>query len=563
MKLHTEVQGIGELLAGYRLLVPIHQRAFAWTESEVSQLWEDLTRAQIEETEGYFVGPVVLSEPAAPTNRHSVIDGQQRLATISLLFAAVATYLRRHSEQSRAQLLEEEFLGKKDIRTLRREPKLTLGEDDAHYFRELVDSGSTGKVPERPEGRKPSHVLLWEAYTYLYKRIEALAESTGKSWVESLMNLVEFLRGSVEIILVLVGSDQNAFLIFETLNDRGLRLTTSDLLKNHIFSQAGDHLDPVRKDWTEMTASLEAVGGDDVTPTFLRHYWISNREMVRERYLYRKIAESIRSTPAVVELSTGLARSAAVYAALLSPSDSHWRNSTEIRQNLSWLQVFRVVTPRPLLLAAVETMSKNEIQKVIAAVTRWSVRLAIVGGLGSGTVEDAYGRAARRIRKGKLRSVSALRSELSEILPSDEEFRASFANKTIRNRRQARYLLLRLEEKLRQDRRESAELAPNENERQVDLEHVLPRNADEELWGHFVSEDVRSFVDRLGNLTLLRSTENRAVGATSFEAKKHSYSRSDLLLTRELTEHQSWNPEAIANRQDRMARLAVRAWPAL
>lgn len=217
------------------------------------------------------------------------------------------------------------------------------------------------------------------------------------------MGLVDYLRDSVEVITVIVGSDQNAFLIFETLNDRGLRLTTTDLLKNHLFSQAGDRLDFVRKAWAEMTAGLESVGGDDITATFLRHYWISNREMVRERALFATISTEVRSTSAAVELADGLGQSSEGYAALLSPSHSRWHR-TAVRDDLFWLRVFRVATPRPLLLAALEKLPPNDFARFIAAVTKWSFRLAITGG---SRLAALAGPSSRRVRSprgfGRLR----------------------------------------------------------------------------------------------------------------------------------------------------------------
>jgi hypothetical protein len=308
-----------------------------------------------------------------------------------------------------------------------------------------------------------------------------------------------------------------------------------------------------------MRAALEAIDDDDATPMFLRHFWISTRAMVREKELYRIISAKIRGSAGAVELARGLARSAERYAALANPSHPAWQTS-RIRSALEVLQLFRVVTPRPLLLAAHEVLSE-EFEGVVAAVARWSVRLAIKGGLGSGTVEELYGEVARKIRKGNILRVRDLRRELNEVLPADEDFERSFSIKALRNQKQLRYLLRHLEIEERRRSGESSELTPTLDERTLSLEHVLPRRPDAGAWTGIGAEDRQLYVDRIGNTCLMLTNENRAAGASDFAAKREYYENSNLLLTRQLGAVQNWSAAEISKRQEKLAKLAVAAWP--
>lgn len=548
------------MLASFRLAVPIHQRSFAWTEEQVSELWEDLSRARYDDPDGYFIGPIVIGETTSAGERIIVIDGQQRLATISLLFAAVISFFRKMGDDDRARIIDSRYLAERDIVSLEREPKLVLGSEDDEFFRQLIEAAVSGGELPSPEVRKPSQELIRGAYDFLVGRVVHICEEAGGNWREELLAFRDFVDASVEVIVVRVGTDQNAYLIFETLNDRGLRLTTSDLLKNHLFGQAGNRLDLVRRRWTEMTSALAGIGEDDPTPEFLRHFWISTRGMVREKALYRTISRDIRTPAAAAKLASGLASSAERYGSLANPAHPQWR-TTQVRRALTVFQMFRVTTPRPLLLAAIEELAEKTFEAALVAISGWSIRLAISGGLGSGTVEEAYGEAARRVRKGEIGSVAKLKTYLKSTLPSDEEFEAAFSTKGMRNRRQARFLLAELEKQARRQLGRSEELEANLDESQVNLEHVMPHNLEGAAWNHVRADDHPLYVDRLGNMALMLRGENLEAGSHGFKKKKSFYAMSELVLTAEIAELKEWSPDTISERQRRLAKLAVLAWP--
>ena len=562
LDLETTAQGLGNLLASGRLRVPQHQRPFAWTEDEVSRLWLDIRRAQREEPDGYFIGPLVLSSQSPSGRHHFVIDGQQRLACAALLISAMAAHLSRHCDQDRARLLAGEYLVTRDIDTLESDPKLVLGEYDDNYFRTIVNTAISGSPIPEPNPRVGSQVRLHKAYTYFESQIAMQFPITFDNWKAGLLELKNYLHDSVEAICVNIGADQNAYLIFETLNDRGLRLTTSDLLKNYLFSQAGDKLEHVRSDWSHITTSLDDVSPDDSMPLFLRHHWISTQGFIRQKDLYRTISNRIQSSTGSADFTAELVSSADLYADLTNPSHPRWNPyGTSVRNHLSELQIFRVVTPMPLLLSGLAVLNEKRFCQIVAAVKRWSIRLAISGRLGSGGVEEAYGEASRRIRSGEITSIGKLTSFMRRVLPDDENFRAAFATSGARNNRQARYLLASLEQQARMELSKSTDLVPSLDESVVNIQHILPRNPASAEWSHVSADDRQIFTNRLGNIALFSVEDNRRVGAGSFDDGRVFYESSGLVLTREIADVPQWDRLAIVTRQNRLADLAVRTWP--
>lgn len=561
MNLAAVTGGIGNVLRHRTLAVPVHQRPYAWKLGNVTALWDDLQRARLEAPEGYFLGQLVLGDADPNAATAKVIDGQQRLATITLLYAAAVRLFHNGGDGERAGYFRTRFLQDLNPATLERRPKLQLTVDDDVFFQALVTAASAEPAQQLPAPSRESHKLLLAAYTFLSEKLAAATAAAGTSWQTQLVQILDFVEKSVEIIEIQVGSDQNAYLIFETLNDRGVRLTTADLLKNMVYGKAGPQLGVVQDAWTRMVQNLDSLNDDDAVTTFLRHHWISTEAHVREKELYKKISSSVNTSTAVVQLTSGLVPSSDNYAALLSPSDPQW-TSTPARDALELIRLFRVITVRPLLLAIVEGTSGTMQAAMLVAVGSWSLRLAVAGGLGTGTTEEALGAAARAVRTGSVASVAALRAHLGNVIVDDETFRTAFSTYRPSNTKQSRHLLIALEKQAARYAGDPVEQVPNPNETVVNLEHVMPRRPDVAgPWATLATSDQYSvYVARLGNHALMLATANMAVANDDFTTKQAAYVSSTLRLTNELSLLTAFTFAEVDARQNAMAALAVKAW---
>jgi hypothetical protein len=504
------------------------------------------------------LGTVVFSRDDASQTQGlpAVIDGQQRLATVSLLLAAIRDVFVADAMAERVEIVER-FLLDRDTLTLDLEPRLTLNEENREYFEATQLPQPKDKKQLEPQG--PSNQKIEKASALLHELVEKQIADSGSNWEKELVELQIYVRDNARVVVLDVPDEANAYLIFETLNDRGLDLTIADLLKNYLFSRAGTKIDMVKQNWDRALGALDIGDDDKLQTTFLRHYWSSRYSYTREKELYRSIKRRVISQLEAVEFSRELVEAAAQYSALRNPSHPFWSNyTTPTRANLDTLLMLDVTQSRPLLLAVMQQWKPGEVAKTLKNLVAWSVRLIVVGGAGSGTTEAAFSNAAVKVRGGELKDAKELAGELAPIVPDDTRFEASFSV-TSKKARHARYLLHALERTVQGQ--EHPELIANADETQVNLEHILPRDSDANAWPQFSAEDHAGLFNRLGNEVLLDARKNGALGSKSYQEKAGIYKGSELKLTKEVGDtYVQWTPEAVAQRQKKLAELATKTW---
>ena len=553
--------GIGAKLGATRLGVPIYQRSYAWGENgdrnQVEEFWEDLRSNFVVPAAEYFLGTIVLSKGGVP-GRVSIIDGQQRLATTAILLAAMRDEFRDRGDVERARIIEEKFLAKADLRSGELTPQLVLNADDDVYFRKAILDGQEGVAKTQT-----SHRLIEAAYNLLRGYIKAAADDASTAWRTRLLDWIDYLSDRVIIITVEVPTEADAFLIFETLNDRGADLTIADLLKNYLFGRAGDQLDSVRNSWVSALANLDIpAAGSQLFTDFLRHYWSSKYGATRERELYARIKDRITTATHAVEFANELQTASRFYDAVLHSDHELWFEQTTVdRSNIDVLGVLNLEQNRPLMLAAMQHLDSKELSKMLRAMISWGIRGLLVGGIGGGTAERRYCEAAMKVRSGAIKTAYDLQVELATIIHSDDAFKKGFSAARITRGTLARYVLVALERTATGEK--EPELVPNQDESQVNLEHILPRNPKAAEWPKFNAEQRVGYLHRIGNLALLSKGKNDKIGNKPFADKQPILAASDLQLTKAAGSEAEWTPEIIATRQAKMADLAVKTWPLL
>jgi hypothetical protein len=431
---------------------------------------------------------------------------------------------------------------------------------DDDYFRKHVLSNPTEQA-RNTEPKVDSHRRIRAAFRLGKDAVSRFASTSPKDDVGLLIDWSQFIETKAKVIVVSVPDESNAFLIFETLNDRGLELSIADLLKNYILGKSDNRLNEVRANWLTATAALEGSGGDKLTATFIRHFWSSREGLVRERELYKDLKKHIQTKQAAVDFAVDLAENAKLYAAILNSDHDFWSAlGSEARQYVQTLIILRLEQYRPLLLACLSHIRKpKELTKILRLLVSWNVRLLIVGGLGSGTLEKHYGGAAKKVRRGELKTASDLARYAADFIPSDTEFESKFATTTVSQAFLARYYLQALERTLSGEA--NPELVPNTLETDVNLEHVLPQHPKAGEWPQFDEEGIRANCKRVGNLTLLRVSDNAKGGNRPFNVKRAAYVGSRLQLNKSISQLAVWNQSAIDDRQSLLAKQAVRTWP--
>jgi hypothetical protein len=421
----------------------------------------------------------------------------------------------------------------------------------------------------RPKNLLPSNRLLLEAYRYFLTRVTSEAASKGRQSDEFLVPLIDTLRTQLKLIAIPVTSDEDANLFFESLNARGKELAISDLVKNRLYFEAGDQVDMAEQLWDQMEGDLAR----RPIPEFIRHYWIAKRTdpsspIVREKHLYRMIAQVITGNkPEALRLIQDLRQSAADYARIsdyaLWPDDPAYDDP--FSESLGDLRLFRVTQTNPLLLNAIQHFSTpSEIAKTFRIVANFSFRYFIIGNQSPGNLERVSAGIAHQIRAGTYTSSTHVADALRAVNP-DPTFRSDFALAVLPKGRAriARYTLSKISDHLaRRSGREGAERVVNPDGRQVNLEHVLPRDIPEP-WRSAFSRDVdpAEYVFRIGNLTLLTARVNREAADKSFDEKKRiAFDSSQLPINESFRALTKWSEREIEQRQDSLAKAALEVW---
>lgn len=550
-----EELGLGSVLKHNRLEVPANQREYSWTEREVKQLFQDFSKALTEEGP-YFLGTIVTIPREDGTLE--VVDGQQRLATTAILLAAVRDYLTGRNEDVLIQSIDNEFLTGIDRSKRSRVAKLKLNLDDNELFNQLV--ARTGDGVTRQPGRE-SHELLLEAHDEAEKHVRRIvAPLEEREHGDFLNTWISFIEQRALVVLLRVPDPSNAYKMFETLNDRGLRTSQADLIKNHLFWRAGERIAEVQSRWSYMRGALEASEEEDITINFLRHALIVQRGYLREADVYDGVQDIAKSEQTSVTFAATLEHLANAYIATFNPEHERWNTyPAAARRAIEVFNLLNIRPMRPLILAVASRMEQKETSRVFELLISLGVRLLIASSTRSGSVEIPLADAAHDVFEGKYDTSAQIKDALAGLTPTDGEFQSAFGNARVSNARLARYYLRSLEMTAKSE--VQPWFVPHDDGQVINLEHVLPKKPAGN-WPAFSEEDARQRATRLGNLALLRAHDNSNLKSEAFADKKRVYAACPYVLTRQIADLQEWTPTAIDERQKTLASLAVATWPA-
>lgn len=550
-QINTSLEGVGAVLKSRRFKVPAYQRSYAWEIDHIDALLNDIHEAIKNKEREYFLGSMVLTSDA--DGRFEIVDGQQRLTTISLILAAIKEIFRSEEDHEVVISINSDYLASTDRRTKEREPKLVLNEVDNEIYQELIESFG---FEYSKQIKRTSHKRLIEAANYCFEYLRSICKKSKDS-EEELHSWLDYIDKCLKIIVVTAPDDSNAFVIFETLNDRGLELAISDLVKNYLFHRSGDKINEAKAKWLSMVSILESSSDDPLIVTYIRHFAMSRYGLVREKDLFGLLKSKITSKKNALKFSSDLADTMKLYSALINTEHEFWAKfSPEVKNYVSTLNLLGMTQIRPLLISVLNNFDAKNVTITLKKLVSAAVRYQMVGGVGGGTLEKLYSETAKSISDGKITGVSGVISAFT-TLPSDAAFKTAFSIATVSKQKIARYYLRELEIASGGGTHESI---PDTNTNQINLEHILPLNPVSDWTKYFMTDELRSYQNRLGNMALMLSKLNSSTGNDDFKSKRKHYRSSELNLTKSVADYPDWTKESIEKRQLEMAELAVKHW---
>lgn len=537
---------------GIKYEIPKFQRDYTWEAEQWDDLWQDVLQLVSDEETEHYMGYLVLQ--TNDNKNYQIIDGQQRLTTMSIIILAVLKSLEdlvkndieKESNQKRKETLHNSYIGTIDPVTLITNNKLKLNRNSDDYYRSYIVL--LKDLPIRNTNASQKHMR--ECFQWYYDRIKKKFK-TG-------FDLASFIDGIVDKLFftVIKVSDQlNAFKVFETLNARGVQLSSSDLLKNYLFSIVDEtkphenEIEELERLWSNIIGKLGILKFED----YLRYFWNSSHKTVAKKNLFKTIKNEIKTKEQTFNLLRDLIDTVDLYIALSEPNDDFWNEFKEVKESLSELKMFQIKQTNSLLISAFKNLDKNQFHKLLKASVIISFRYNIIGGLNPNEQEEVYNSLALKINREKLFSAR----DLEKIYVNDDNFVSDFSTKqfknTTRNHRIVKYIYSKIE------------FFKHQNEISWDsdlytIEHILPESADES-WGEFSDEEINRSVYRMGNLTLLEKKLNREAGVLPFSEKVKLFNQSNCKLTKVISEHYaSWNEDKISARQKQLAKEAKSIW---
>ena len=553
---NSQSKNIGELLGGNeraRLIVPKFQRGYSWEKKHVEAFWTDVTGFQKESAvkggpDKYFLGPIVLLQESKDVIH--LLDGQQRLATATVLFSAIRDMARELKIQAAADFardVQREMIEKSASTAY----SLQMGEMDNLYFSETIQT-------DPPTAKKPalrSHRNIQKAKLFLTDVIrKQLAGLDPTKALTLLKELYQTVRSDLVMACIPVASERDAFRIFETLNDRGLRLSVPDLLLNYLMRVAKDENErrQIRDFWNEM---LEQMGRRDIN-RFLRHMWVSKYGDLKSKDLFTALKTDIeKNSIQSLEFTRTCSEECESYVRLLDHDEEHLEKVAPYVRAL--VHQLDIQASLPLLLSSYRLLESADFEKVVRWLLVFVTRYAVVSHLDSSGLETVFFELAKEIRarmtdpKQAKAVLAHLKDTLKKNAPSDDQIRAAVAELILSND-EAKYLLSRL----------ASRMQTNTKEVKIDeanLEHIFPKNPAKE-WKD--PETMEPLLWHIGNLTMLGERLNRDVGNKEFSVKSAHYARnSELEMAQAVAKtYKTWDKDTIPDRAKRLAPLVIEIW---
>jgi len=554
-----------ELLEGSKQYqVPLYQRPYAWRDPQLQRLWEDILRIA-EARSGvknltHFIGSLVLapspSNGPAGVQEFLVVDGQQRLTTLSILLCALRDHRAESEDLQHRDRINEQYLLNK-WKPVGQRLKLVPTQADRVAYEAVIDStpqkGGTDRVGA--------------AYRFFTARLATLASDDEAMTAEQ---IEEAVIGGLALVCVTAQAGDNAHRIFESLNNTGLRLTQGDLLRNYIFMRLPTRGEEVYHSiWLPMQESLTGKGSSDALELL---FWLDlvqrdSRAQQANTYADQQARmDLLAGEEAIVAELERFARLAGLLVRILEPGEE---SHPEVRQRLQRLRTWGTTTVYPLLLHLLErrdarTATDEQVARAMHYLESFFVRRLLIG------------RATANLNRILLDAVTGLDRKLPvddailRYLSTGRKYFASDAE--IRNavtavpfylngRHAQRKLVLQwLEETY--GSREPVDFTT------LTIEHVMPQTLTQE-WRHAVAESLldgeefeqiyESLLHTLGNLTL--TGYNAALSNSPFGIKRDHLRTSGLLMNQEIAAAERWGRAEILSRARALAERVIETWP--
>lgn len=523
-----EKQTIDQILGGSRIKfsIPKYQREYDWSRSEINELITDLKDANGQDL---FLGNFIFD--VSNSNEYNIVDGQQRLTSISLLFIAAREHARKLNEIDTVNEIQKYISTSSQVRkvnviTIKVSPNIR------EIYEHMAVPHWTGDFPDKIQGKQIKRQVkkIKSLYSFIQENIKDFN-------IDSLNKFITSIWDSYAVVIK-VENDQDVFSVFERTNARGLDLNIGDLIKNHIFSYQNPDLE---NKWTQI---IENANGQ--LPKMLKYYWISRNGPIQQSKLYSSLKDYINKLSAktsdekILIFVDNLYEFSRYYSMTSSQSLEKTRDWLEefqletLSKNEDYyqkvgrvflaLKLFRVSQPIPLIFSSLKLFKEDKnakpdlLFKVLSAIENYHFINNVISGKVGNEVEKFYADTASEIYNTKLPFDSVAKDFIRDLKvkkASKEEFVSNFIENVTYSSNNFG-LINYIFDRINNYKVKGAQYVPifrpeiDFNKRNYNIEHFLPQNLKINY-----SDEQKEIFDRIGNLIVISRHTNSTLSDKS------------------------------------------------
>ncbi len=526
-----------------QLVIPIYQRVYSWEREQCKELWDDIIKiGGDDKMDGHFIGSIlyVLDGFTHSDNALLIIDGQQRLTTITLLLTA----LRDHWSDKRKDI-EDHYLINSD-KDGDKKFRLILSESDKDTLLSLIDKDR--RKPSEPSSKIVENFKLFE------------------EWIRKNTNKLETIfKGLEKLMIVYIALEKGKYdpqLIFESMNSKGMELVQTDLIRNYVVMETEVEKQEIfyKKYWRAMEENFKQSKRGDLFNKFVRHYLtIKTREIPNINKVYVAFKDyQQKEGIAIEDLLKDLQKYCGYFCQIVFKKEA----DKDLNKALGFLVDLEMDVVYPLLLELYSdysdgVLSKTDFIPIIALIESYICRRAVCN-LGTNSLNKVFPSFTKHIQKNEyFKSLKAHFGYLTEKqrFPNNDEFKDCFITIDFYKFQKKEYFFERLENFERKERVYT---------REYTTEHIMPQTLTEE-WERDLGENFQAihkkYLNTIGNLTL--TGYNQEYSNNSFQEKRDmekGFKDSPLRLNQSLRDLESFGEEEIKKRANDLADLTLKIW---
>ncbi|KAF6243630.1 hypothetical protein C6988_02490 [Nitrosopumilus sp. b1] len=559
-------------------VIPKFQREYSWQDEQIEEFWKDLIEHyHLCEKDPYFFGTLVLIADQNKREKFKVVDGQQRLTTSITFLTVIRDFLYEFNKDRDVENIQY-YLEAEDVGDSNYKYRLKLSRNNQDFFVDKIlklDNASNknqiifNNISKRNKGLATAYALF---YNKISGELDKIPDQNEK--IQFLIGLANHFVKYFVVVRNVIDTPERAYRIFDSINNRGIRLEESDLVKNYLLEKidhGGGDVDEWYNKWLEILNRLDNANVKEAD--FLRHYLMAYYAPTGPKEVFERVLHKIKTREQVEEFIDHVLSAAQVYRKLKDPQKEDWFNESNLVEDLITFNSLTAKVIYPVLLKGFDLFGNDRkiFSEFVHNLLIFFFRSRTICKTSATSLEALMNDVCKKLRNDSSITVKDVKKFLrdSKQYCDNEAFRFNFSNFDA-NQKNAIYILTNLNTSLHGGKKEMTLSAQKDN---ISIEHIMPKVIKDSEWEIYL-KNKKGFTTKLeledyhknnlwkiGNLTILNRSKNFKTQNISFIEKcNQAYKTDDAKIVNHICNWPEWNDQSISQRQEMLAEQASKIW---